>query len=331
MRCWALRITCAVKAVLSALALLCTLAGHAAPKAAARPKVVLRATASVRDAKIRLADVARIVGTGPAAAKIAEVDLGAAPLPGRSRGVSADDVRIRLRSAGFQAESLAPGATRRCVVTRASQTVDAETLIDAARESVEKREASGEGQLFVEAISQPRDLVLPMGRLELTTEPLGHAVGATRRVIVRASVDGKACGRTDVSLRVRRMVRVAVASATILKDQTLTADRVRFEERDQAVLPEDSFLEGSPLDGLLALRAIAAGTPITRRMADQPAIIHRGDTVNVRVRTGGIEIGVPVVAMEDGRPEGWLRVLNTQSKREFRARVVDSKTVEAPL
>ncbi len=331
MRCWALRTTCAVKAVVAALALLCPLAGHAAPKAAPRPTVHLRATASVRDVTIRLADVARIEATGPAAAKMGRVELGAAPLPGRSRGISVDDVRIRLRSAGFHAEAVSPGAIRRCVVTRASQTVSADALIDVAREFVEGREASGEGQLFVEPISRPRDLVLPVGRLDLTTEPMGHAVGATRRVIVRASVDGKACGRADVSLRVRRMVRVAVAAATILKDQALTADRVRFEERDQAVLPEDAFLEGSPMEHLLALRAIAAGTPITRRMADQPAIIHRGDTVNVMVRTGGIEVGVPVVAMEDGRPEGWLRVLNTQSNREFRARVVDSKTVEAPL
>lgn len=329
MRCWALRTTCAAKWLPAALALAAALPGWAAPKAAA-PVVRLREAATVQGPAVRLADVAAISAPAPVAARLAEVDLGPAPTPGRSRAISAESIRIRLRGKGMDAGWVPSGGPVACTVTREAQTVAAGRIVEAARAFVEARETGGEGRLVVETISSVRDLTLPRGRLELTTEYLGTAIGATRRVAVRATVDGKAAGRADVSLRIRRMVRVAVAAETIRGEQPLGAERIRFEERDRATLPNNVFTDDADLSELVALRVIAEGAPITATMADRPALIRRGDTVQAIVRTGRIEVALPVVAVEDGRPGGWLRVRNTQSNREFRARVVDAQTVEAP-
>jgi flagella basal body P-ring formation protein FlgA len=290
----------------------------------------LRAEAVVAAPTIRLGEVAHISGTGPMAKRLAGVEIGPAPLPGRERTISADSVRIRLRQNRLDPALLSKGPERTCRVTRAAQSVPADRILDAARDFLKARLADGPGRLALECLTEPRGMTLPTGALELAASLPPGGTGATRRVTITATVDGKPGARADLLFRVRRYTRIAVASASIPRGETLQG-RVAYEERDLTGLPADIFEEGRLPEGLLALRALSPGTPITGETAAPPPLIHRGDAILLRAVTGDIVVSAPAEALEDGREGEVIRVRNANSRRESRARVVDAGTAEALL
>ncbi len=322
MKCWELRTTCAGSLLLLASLIVPALA-------AAGPSAHLREEAVVKGAVIRLGDVARIEGSASAVAQLSRVELGPSPLPGRSRSVEKDYIIIRLRQHKVDPAVLAADSATQCRVTRSSQTLSADTLIETARKFLEEKIEPGDGKLVIEPVSRPREMVLPEGELGLACELIGNpGTGANRRVMVQVMVGGEPAGRADISLRARRYVKVAIATTTIPRGAALTG-KISFEERDRMSLPQDVILEGDSLDGLQAVCAIAAGSVISRRQAAEPAVVHRGDAVTVQAKVGGIVISATAVADEDGRPGQAIRVRNTDSNKQFRAQVVNAKTVEA--
>ncbi len=276
----------------------------------------------------RLGDVARIAGELSAAQRLAAVELGPAPLPGGTRTLSAEYVRIRLRQQGIPDAALAAGSAFTCKVTRSSQALSGDAILLAARTWLESSLPAGDARRVVEPISRPRERQLPDGAMTTTVEPFGSSSGPTRQAMVKFSVDGEPAGQELVSLRVREYVKAAVAKAAIPRGESVTPDRVTYEERDRAALPTDAFLESDGLDGLTALNSISAGAPITRRNASEPAALHRGDTVTIQVKRGGITVSAPGLALEDGRMGASVRVKNTTSNAEVRGILLDGKTVD---
>lgn len=332
MKCWALPTTCAAKAgrIAAAVAVVLTAARGAWGAAPAAAGAHLRAEATVAGATIRLGDVARITAAGALAKRLAQVEVGPAPLPGRERTVSVDSVRIRLRQSRLDPALLAAGPERACRVKRAAQSVSADRLLEAAGGFLKAQVADGPGRLVLESLTRPRDMTLPAGALELAPSLPAGAAGTMRRVTVTATVDGKPGAQADVLFRVRRYARVAVATAPIPRGEALDG-RLAYEERDLTSLPSDVFQEGQVPEGLLAMRALSPGAAVTADAAAPPPVIQRGDAVTLRAVTGDIVVSAPAEALEDGRPDEVIRVRNTNSRRESRARVVDARTVEVLL
>lgn len=298
----------------------------------AGPTVRLKPEAAVTGVAMHLGDVALIKADAAIATRLKAIDVGPAPLPGKSRPVGVDYVRIRLRQAKFDPAVLTADSAVTCLVTRTSQTLAGDRMVDAARKHLETAIEAGDGKLVIEPVNRPRDMVLPEGELALNAELVGVATtAATRRVTVTVMVDGEPAGKADIALRVRRYAKVAVAKASISRGTALSNDLVTYEERDCMTLPPDVMREGDVLDGLQAQQAISAHMALTRRAAAEPPVVHVGDTVTISAGTGAIHISAPGLAAEDGRIGQVIRVRNTDSNKEFRATVVDARNVEANL
>jgi len=281
---------------------------------------------------MRLGDIAVIKADVITAARLKAVEVGPSPLPGKTRPVGADYVRIRLRQAKIDPAFLAGESPQRCVVTRAFQTVSGDTLLEAARTYLQGSIEPGDGKLVIEPVSRPRELVLPAGELAVSAALVGApTASATRRVTVNVVVDGSPAAKVDISLRLRRYAKVAIAVGPIARGAILTPEMVAYEERDCMSLPADVYRERQSVDGLQAQQPIPAHLPLTRRVVAEPPVVHRGDAVTISASSGGIHISLPGVAVEDGRTGEAIRVRNSSSNQEFRATVVDAKTVEAAI
>jgi len=88
-----------------------------AEAAPAMPPLVLKATAAVDGYSVLLRDVADL----PADCPWATVELGPAPLPGRSRTITAPQLELRLERSGFAVEAGPVGGADSVVVTRAAR------------------------------------------------------------------------------------------------------------------------------------------------------------------------------------------------------------------
>ena len=117
---------------------------------------------------------------------------------------------------------------------------------------------------------------------------------------------------------------------------------VRPIDAGRTLTPEDIALGAGPIDGAplrrlsmlddaigaRTLKALAAGDPVVEGIVVGVPVVRAGDRVRATVRVMGIEAAVVAVAEQNGMPDQIIRVVNPDSRRAVRARVVAKGEVE---
>jgi len=159
-----------------------------------------------------------------------------------------------------------------------------------------------------------------------------------------------ASGRTGRSMRFTfatapdprgHTVRVGEATA-VVRVSGPHVWAVRPIDAGRTLTPEDIALGDGPIDGAplrrlstpnevigaRSLRALAAGDPVVEGAMVGVPVVRAGDRVRATVRARGIEVAVVAVAEQNGMPDQIIRVVNPDSRRAVRARVVAKGEVE---
>lgn len=117
---------------------------------------------------------------------------------------------------------------------------------------------------------------------------------------------------------------------------------VRRIDAGHTLTPEDIALGDGPIDGAplrrlstpndaigaRTLKALAPGDPVVEGVVVGVPVVRAGDRVRATVRGMGIEATVVAVAEQNGMPGQMIRVVNPDSRRAVRARVVAKGEVE---
>ena len=74
--------------------------------------------------------------------------------------------------------------------------------------------------------------------------------------------------------------------------------------------------------GKVLRRSIAAGTPLRTEWLEPARVVMRGDTVQVEIINGGAHLVLDGVAATSGAVGDSVLVINPDSKKQFRARVI---------
>jgi flagella basal body P-ring formation protein FlgA len=82
------------------------------------------------------------------------------------------------------------------------------------------------------------------------------------------------------------------------------------------------------IEGAVAARDLAPGEIVTHRSARVPFAVRSGDAVVVRVVAGAVEARGTAKAQQSGRVGDVIRVVNADSRRGLRARIVGRGEVE---
>ena len=123
--------------------------------------------------------------------------------------------------------------------------------------------------------------------------------------------------------RVKIQVTAArvIASDAIPAGRTLDAALLSVESREE--FPSPGYLtDVAQAAGKVARRSIAAGTPIRAEWLEAARAVTRGETVQVEVIDGGAHLKLDGVAVTSGAVGDIVQILNPDSKRQFRARVL---------
>jgi flagella basal body P-ring formation protein FlgA len=160
--------------------------------------------------------------------------------------------------------------------------------------------------------------IAPDARLEAPVEFGVLAAGASGR----AAWMGR--GRADV----RVMVPHAVAARTINRGTLLTAADVT----DVTAAPGPVLLRRLPtaasLVGATVRRDTAGGEVMTAQHVTLPLAVRAGDVVQAWASIGPVQVIGELTAMDSGAEGVIVRVVNRESRREMRARVVRAGVVE---
>jgi flagella basal body P-ring formation protein FlgA len=139
-------------------------------------------------------------------------------------------------------------------------------------------------------------------------------------------------GSPGHSLRISADVRVTVdhvrTTHPVLAGAVLSAADVSDVREAVTGLPFRRLPIAAEVVGARVLRSLAAGDIIQSGFIVLPLVVHAGEPVTAIARIGGVEVSAQFVAAENGRTGDLIRVVNPETKRTVRARVVTSGTVE---
>jgi flagella basal body P-ring formation protein FlgA len=313
--------------------------GAASPATGSTPRreplavITFGAAAEVRRRVIRLGDVAAVESPDrKLVARLVEIEVGSAPLAGRSRTLSTQYVRVCIRQLGVDPDRLRIDGPAAIIVSRPDQTVPGKAIAAAACEAIQ----AGQAGTRAEPAFAPADQRVPVGTVELKPATSGSATlppsptGGTVSVPVRVLVDGHEEAVVTVPVRLQRLAPALVAARDLPAGTVLAEGDVQVEERP--VLPGPLVLsDPAQAAGQQLSLPIRGGTALTASMLRPPVLIKRGARVRLICRGPSFVASVSGEALQDGVAGQTIRVRNLTSLLEVTGIPVDSQTVEVPF
>jgi flagella basal body P-ring formation protein FlgA len=114
----------------------------------------------------------------------------------------------------------------------------------------------------------------------------------------------------------------------IARSKLITAEDVEIIRDDVGRVALRPIPSGGVVIGARALRPIAAGDRVAFAMISSPALVKSGDEVQTVVRVGSLEARGTAVAAQTGALGAEIRVVNRDTRRSLRARVIGAREVE---
>ncbi|MEH6564866.1 MAG: flagellar basal body P-ring formation chaperone FlgA [Halopseudomonas sp.] len=151
------------------------------------------------------------------------------------------------------------------------------------------------------------------------------------RVTVRLGCDSSSPWRLFVPGQVSLYQQVLVSARPLARLSVLSANDLTLQERDTSMLRDKYLVDVQQAVGMRLTRPVAPDTIITFALIEQDEIIRRGDKVVISADNGSVSVRMPGEAMESGAKGAQIRVRNTRSDREVKARVTGPGQVRVDL
>lgn len=296
-------------------------------------RLELKAACAVEDSWVCLGDVAEIGCESESRRReLAALRVSHAPMAGVERMLTRSDVARRLRVLGVDSPVTFTGPNESVVVTLAVTKIPGARLVEFGRKYLEERLAAPGVKMTIEDPAAPKALVLPAGsaaNLEMRGEVSAGQVAGLVPVAVEVWSDGKRQARRLLSFRVNARGDVAVTRRALMPGEVLTAEDLEVAERDLSSVPAGAARDRDELVGLRVTRPIGAGAMVRRDAVAMPALVKRGGQVVLIARVGSVEARAVAQAKSDGARGEVVTVVNLESNRQVRARVMGEELVEA--
>ena len=225
-----------------------------------------------------------------------------------------------LRSATFVAGVILAGASL-AAQAPATPTPDVEALRHAIADAVVARVGAG-----ADVDVQISSAVPPGWHGDVSTVSIdpGARLGTPLFVTFLAG--------PNASLRVTADVKVTTeylrASHTIVPGQVISAADVMAVRDVMPAVPLRHLPTAAEVLGAHALRRLVAGDVLQTAFIATPPIVTIGEPVTAIARIGDLEIAARFIAEENGRIGDLIRIVNPDTKRTLRARIIKAGTVE---
>lgn len=138
-------------------------------------------------------------------------------------------------------------------------------------------------------------------------------------------------GSWQLPVQARLWREVLVAHAAQTRGLPL-ADASFVRERRDVLTLRNPVCELPANAGAYELaETVPAGTTLTARAVRLRPVVRRGQTADAILQDGAMMVSIKVEVLESGVPGQMIRVRNTQSRREFRGKVQDERTITVCL
>ena len=136
----------------------------------------------------------------------------------------------------------------------------------------------------------------------------------------------------QAKVRIKTFQNIVVAKANLTRHEIIRAEDLMLSRRETTKLKADNFYTlASDLIGLRTKRLMKKGVIIAPNGVETVPVINRGSEVEIHFSKGPLNIVLPGIAREDGRPGKSIRVQCLENRRSYHADVIDSHKVKVNL
>jgi len=290
--------------------------GVVAPGHAAQVEIVLQDEVALSGGHYSLADIARVEsGDTGLAKRLSAIVIGRSPRPGFKTRLSRNAIAARL-------EALYPGTIRdfkwsgqaRVTVRSTGVAFSGERLNQLAFEFLNQRLQADFRDYRIEAVSVPRDLLLPPGAVSVKARLRENAY-FTRRISVWVDihVDGKFVQTLPLWFALSIHQQVLVAAHDLERSEAVSARGLHKAYVDITRAGGRVVSELKSVSGMRLKQPLAAGSILTEEMLQPVPAVSSGQRVRVTAKVGNIQLNTRAIALSDGRLEQKIQVRNPDS------------------
>ena len=272
--------------------------------------------AEVLGAEYSLGEIAEFDGFDlNAVRRLADIRIGASPLPGRTLRITETQLRSRLAPVMGSLE-LKLSVPENAVVVRAGQRISGEEIARLVLEHARRRIADPDAEIEQELVRPVADVVLPRGEARWKVTPVGRhlATGGSRTFRVSATVAGREAWQTLVRVEQKAFRDVLVTTRPIRRDRTIGREDVTLVRKEvTGNAAQTYFTSAGQAVGKQAKRPIAKGEILHGALVVAPATVREGGRVFVRYEAPGLVVQALGVALVAGKVGDFIPVRNLQS------------------
>lgn len=312
--------------IIATLALL--LPGHQTGGEDEKPLVVVQCKpdAEIRGTDIRLSDIAEVRTSDlDLTERLLGVTFGRRPATGFNRVLSRQDILLRLAREGFKSAGIQMAGASKVVLHPVAIRLMPQDVIDAAEPVLRAAiDLESHTDIEFELMSKLRPTMVPPGRFGMDLSAKlkdGTIQHSSANIEIAVLVDEVEFSTIRVTYRLRRFHHVLVAGHAIRKGTPMNEINVTDRRIEAAQGMSPYLTDPIAVAGKVAARDIQAGTKLTLASIMDPAIIFKGDPVNLVSSTGRIRVSTRAVALSDGAIGGRIAVRNLTAGKVVQATV----------
>ena len=295
----------------------------------AMPTVRVLERAQVRSKLIRLGDISEIKGEDRLLVeKLQSIVLGKAPLPGEMKEISVHYIEAKVRHHDIDASAVTLNLPEKIQVVSEAVKISSQKIEEMVKHFIFNKMPWDPREVSIK-ISGTKDLALAAGKItyEVVPRKKEDYLGTTNFLLV-FMVNGDIAKRLWVNTKIDVSKEVVLSNHPLKRHSIITEEDIRLEKMNLAELPPDVITDPLEVIGKRTKRAIDTHLPLRLNFLEVPPLVRRGDLVTIVAETEVLKITTQGVVTEDGGKGEMVKVINTGSRREVYARVVDSRTVE---
>jgi flagella basal body P-ring formation protein FlgA len=292
-------------------------------------RVFLAETAAVSGDEYTLGEIAELQGNDSAVVeRIAQLEVGRSPLPGRNLTVTRSLLLSRLRFHKVDIDKLVFPNNDTVKVYRAALKVLGKDIEEAVLAFI--NDSYPDEDVQPKLLAQVNEVFLPRGELSYDINEIGiyKKEGGYRNYQVNFRIDGELVRKVTVRAYLKVYKEIFVARDTIQRDKIIEETDLVRVRRNVDRTTADYVTEPQELVGKIATRTINPKEVIQERTVTTPPLVNTGDRLTIIYETSLLRLTAPGISMSKGRMGEKIRVRNADSKLVVYATVQDENTVQ---
>ena len=261
--------------------------------------------------------------------RLNNIIIGRSPLPGRSRYIGREYIKLRLRQSDIDLPELALHIPDKVKISRSYVEVTREEIKKIISDYIYEKKYWDKNNTKIINIQTGKLPLLPRGRITYKVIPpkLMQGMGMIPLSILFL-VDGEIYKKAKVTVKIRIFKEVVVTKKPLGRYRTITQDDVYLQKMDITNLPNDIITNYKDVLGKRVRRNIWAKVVLRAEYIEFPPLVKRGDTVLIIAESEKMKITALGEVRKSGRRGERVKVKNLNSNKSIFARVIDENTVK---